>query len=519
MRDNGPMTQLEYLLPADTTLVSTTDLQSHITYCNPAFIEASGYTREALLGQPHNLVRHPDMPAEAFRDLWATLKAGEPWTALVKNRRKNGDHYWVRANVTPVLEAGQVTGYMSVRTAASRDEVADAEQLYAQMREQAATGQAGHRLERGEVRLVGPGPALARILKPGLGTRLTLAALLVTCALALAAGPLTGLGGLGMAPPVALALLLGSGLASWMRCQALAPLLNAITVARRMSAGDLTQTIRSTQSDEAGQLARAMSQLNVNLQAVVGDVRRQVEGITLASAEIAQGNLDLGQRTETQAGSLQKTAASMTRITDAIRQTADTAHSAASLAGEAASVAQRGGEAAREVAACMIDIRQSSGRIGEIIGVIDGISFQTNLLALNAAVEAARAGTAGRGFAVVAAEVRALAQRTNAASREIKTLIDAASAQVEAGARLAEATGDTTRQTQAAVQRVHALIAEISAASAQQSQGSGQVSATVAELDNLTQHNAAMVEELAAAASSLSGQAELVSQAVRIFRG
>ena len=140
MRDNGHVTQQEYLLPADTTLVATTDLRSHITDCNPAFIEASGYSREALLGQPHNLVRHPDLPAEAFRDLWATLKAGEPWTALVKNRRKNGDPYWVRVNLTPVLEAGQVTGYMSVRTVASRDEVAQAEPLYAQMREQAAAG-------------------------------------------------------------------------------------------------------------------------------------------------------------------------------------------------------------------------------------------------------------------------------------------------------------------------------------------------------------------------------------------
>ena len=175
----------------------------------------------------------------------------------------------MRANVTPVLEAGVVTGYMSVRTAAGRDEVAQAEQLHAQMRQQIAAGQAGHRLERGEVHQVGPGAALARILKPGVGTRLTLAAVLVTTALALAAGPLTGLGGLGASATVALALVLSSGLASWMRREAPASLRNAITVARRMSAGDLTQTMGSTQTDEAGRLARAMSQLNVNLQAVV----------------------------------------------------------------------------------------------------------------------------------------------------------------------------------------------------------------------------------------------------------
>ena len=172
MRHNGPISQQEYLLPAGTTLVSTTDLQSHISYCNPAFVEVSGYTREELLGQPHNLVRHPDMPAEAFRDLWSTLQAGEPWTALVKNRRKNGDHYWVRANVTPVLEAGRVAGYMSVRTTPARDEVAQAEALYARMREPSASGQLS--LQRGELRSTGASAALARCLRPGLGTRLML---------------------------------------------------------------------------------------------------------------------------------------------------------------------------------------------------------------------------------------------------------------------------------------------------------------------------------------------------------
>ena len=516
MRNNGPVTQQEYVLPAGTTLVSTTDLQSHITYCNPAFVEVSGYERAELIGQPHNQVRHPDMPAEAFRDMWATLRANEPWTALVKNRRKNGDHYWVRANVTPVREGGRVAGYMSVRTTPTRNEVAAAEALYRQMRDEAGRGTLVHTLTKGDLQVSGPMAAARRWLHPGLGARIALAVVGGSSAVAMASGPWVGLGPW---PALALSVGLGLGLAGWIRQQALAPLQQAIRVARRMSAGDLSQTMTAERNDEVGQLARAITQLNVNLQAVVGDVRREMEGITLASAEIAKGNHDLGTRTESQASNLQQTASAMEQITGTIRQTAETAQTAASLAGEASAVAERSGVAARTVAERMGEIRQSSGRIAEIIGVIEGISFQTNILALNAAVEAARAGDAGRGFAVVASEVRALAQRTSTAAREIKVLIEDSSAKVDAGSRLAETTGETTRQTQAAVQRVHALITEISAATGEQSAGVVQVNGSVAELDSLTQQNAAMVEELAAAASSLNGQAALVSESVKIFRG
>ena len=515
MRHNGPVTQHEHVLPPGTTLVSTTDLQSRITYCNPAFVEASGFDRDELMGQPHNIVRHPDMPAEAYRDLWDTLKTGQPWTALVKNRRKNGDHYWVRANVTPVLEGGRISGYMSVRTAPSRDEVAAAEALYARMRAEAQSGQLVHRLACGELQRNGASARLSRLLKPGLGARLATTAMVGSLGAALAAIALAP-----VSPWAAAAVSLGlaGGTAALLRHLALAPLRQAIATVRRMSAGDLSQTLAADRQDEEGQLRRGLNQLNVNLLAIVGDVRREVEGITMASSEIARGNQDLGGRTESQATNLQQTASSMEKITGTIGQTAETAVAAAQMAGEAAAVAQRSGQAASDVADRMAEIRQSSHRIAEIIGTIDSISFQTNILALNAAVEAARAGEAGRGFAVVAAEVRALAQRTTAAAREIKTLIEDSSNMVEAGTRLAQATGETTRQTQDAVRRVHQLISEISTAAAEQSKGVAQVNAGVSELDSLTQQNAAMVEQLAAAASSLHGQAEVVSQAVRIFR-
>ncbi len=512
MRDNGFVSQREYMLPEGSTLVSCTDLQSHIRYCNPAFIEVSGFTREELLGQPHNLIRHPDMPAEAFRDMWATLKAGEPWTALVKNRRKNGDHYWVRANVTPVLENGAVTGYMSVRTVPSRAEVQSAERLYERMRGAEARQL---RLDKGDLMVAGLAGQLRNITRPSLGMQLSAMALGGTLGTAAMAELLLSLG---TVASMAGALLLGSAVAWQVRRMALAPLREAITVARRMSAGDLSQSIASRRSDEVGQLARALTQLNVNLQAIVGDVRREVEGIGIASGEISKGNADLGHRTESQASNLQQTAASLEQITGTIRQTADTAHAAAQLAHEATTAAADSGEAAKAMAGRMDEIRGSSQRIGEIIGTIDGISFQTNILALNAAVEAARAGEAGRGFAVVASEVRALAQRTSTAAREIKVLVEDAVVKVEVGTKLAANTGETTRRTAEAVQRVHALITEISTAGSEQSKGVSQVNSAVSELDNLTQQNAAMVEELAAAAASLNSQADVVAQAVRIFR-
>ncbi|MBS0440883.1 MAG: PAS domain-containing protein, partial [Proteobacteria bacterium] len=176
MRKTGPITQREFLLDDGATLVSSTNLKSRITYCNPAFVAVSGYAREELIGQPHNLIRHPDMPAEAFRDMWATLEAGEPWTGVVKNRRKSGDHYWVRANVTPVIENGRITSYLSVRTAPSRDEVAAAEALYAHMRGEASAGRMVTTLRRGEVVLRTPAARLLRWLRPGHGAKVAMAA-------------------------------------------------------------------------------------------------------------------------------------------------------------------------------------------------------------------------------------------------------------------------------------------------------------------------------------------------------
>ena len=513
MRNNGAVTQREYPMQDGQTLVSTTDLKSRIVYCNPSFVEVSGYEREELIGQPHNMIRHPDMPQEAFRDMWATIQGGHPWSGLVKNRRKNGDHYWVLANVTPVIDGGRTTGYMSVRTKPTHEQVQAAETLYARMREEAAAGRVVHVLAAGELHRRAPLARLGRAVQWVLAQRTLLSLLAMG-----AAGALLG----SYLPSHAAAIGLTSVAAllagAWLQRLDDRPLGRILQSANRLAAGDLATRRADNAGGLIGRIHRGLSQLNVNLQAVVSDVRTQVEGMHDATREISVGSADLSSRTEAQASNLQQTAASLEQMTATIKANADAAGRAAELAREARGQAERGGEAIDAVARRMADIQSASERITEIVGVIDGISFQTNLLALNAAVEAARAGEHGRGFAVVAGEVRTLAARARESAKEIKSLIQASQLQVQAGAQLVGETRVTVQESAGSIGRVSALVAEISAASNEQSQGVSQVNAAVAQLDSLTQQNAAMVEQLSASAASLAAQAGTVTETVRVFK-
>jgi methyl-accepting chemotaxis protein len=288
-------------------------------------------------------------------------------------------------------------------------------------------------------------------------------------------------------------------------------------VMRHMADGDLSQDIHVAPGADESLLA-AVRDMSRGLSAIVSNVRHGTDSMTVASREIAAGNQDLSERTERQAGSLEQTSGSMQVLTDTVRQSAEAAAQANQLAGSAATVARRGGEVVGEVVATMEEINSSSKKIADIIGVIDGIAFQTNILALNAAVEAARAGEQGRGFAVVAGEVRSLAQRSAEAAREIKGLIGASVDKVESGSRLVQAAGSTMDEIVASVQRVSDIIGEITAAASEQSQGIGQVNASVVQLDQMTQQNAALVEQAAAAASSLEQQAINLQQAVATFK-
>ncbi|MBP6901249.1 MAG: HAMP domain-containing protein [Burkholderiaceae bacterium] len=296
------------------------------------------------------------------------------------------------------------------------------------------------------------------------------------------------------------------------------PLQQAVETAGRIAQGDLSAVPTSQRSDEFGELNSALRSMADSLARTIAQVRQSSDSIRTASAEIAAGNADLSQRTEQTAGNLQQTASAIEQLTSTVRQSADAAAQANQLAGSAATVAQRGGEVVGQVVATMDEINQSSKRIADIIGTIDGIAFQTNILALNAAVEAARAGEQGRGFAVVAGEVRNLAQRSAEAAREIKTLIGASVDKVESGTRLVQDAGSTMGEIVASVQRVTDIIGEISAAAREQSQGIGEVNGAVNSLDQMTQQNAALVEESTAAAESLRGQAERMAGVVSSFR-
>jgi len=317
---------------------------------------------------------------------------------------------------------------------------------------------------------------------------------------------------------VALALAASLGIALYMSRRIVRPLNNAIAVAGCIAGGDLTSEVKPEGRDETAALLRALRDMNDSLRRIVGDVRGSTDMVATASREIAQGNADLSSRTEQQASALEETSASMQQMAATVGQNAQNAKKANELAAQASTVATKGGDMVREAVGTMNGITDSSKKIADIIGVIDGIAFQTNILALNAAVEAARAGEQGRGFAVVASEVRSLAQRSAAAAKEIKDLITDSVSKVDAGSRQVNDAGRTMDEIVASVKKVSTLIAEIAAASQEQAQGIEQVSETMTQLEKVTQQNAAMVEEASAAAGSLEQQSRALSDAVAAFR-
>jgi aerotaxis receptor len=512
LRTNLPVTGIEYVMKDGETIVSKTDIKGRITYVNPSFVEVSGFSVDELLGKAHNIVRHPDMPPEAFADLWVTLQAGKPWTGLVKNRRKNGDFYWVVANVVPIKEAGRTIGYMSVRTRPTRAQLAEADALYGRIRRGEARGV---RIHQGQAVPAGWRSALATLRRLPLGRRLGIALCGQAALLALLCWQVEGSAWRVLSAAGALA-----SLWAWaeVRRVVVRPLAQATEAVYALAGGDLGHAFPPGGPDEMGQLLTALRQLNVNLTAIVGDVRANVRTMEAATRDIAAGNVDLARRTESQAASLEQTAASLAQVAAAAGQNTDNAERADRMVSAASSVAGRGGEAVGRVGATMDGISASAARIVDIIALIDGIAFQTNILALNASVEAARAGEQGKGFAVVAGEVRNLAQRSATAARQIKALIEESVHQVGEGTELVGTAGATMREVVGAVQGAAAIMHDITRASREQGQGVAQVNEAMAQLDAITRQNAALVEQSAAASSSLADEAAGLGQALSVFR-
>jgi len=512
LRTNLPVTGIEYPLQDGQSIVSKTDTKGRITYVNPTFIEVSGFSEEELIGKAHNIVRHPDMPPEAFADLWQTLQAGQPWTGLVKNRRKNGDFYWVVANVVPIKEAGVTVGYMSVRTRPARDQVERAETLYKGMRAGRADGVT---IRRGAAVRTAWWSRLADLRQLPLGRRLGIMMSAQAVLMLALAGVTQGLGWRLLA-------LAGAALtlAAWAELHRaiVAPMQTALDAVYALAGGDLSRMPARGRDDEMGRLLLALRQLNINLTAIVGDVRTSVGSIEAATRAIAEGNQDLAQRTEAQAANLEQTAASLAQIAAKAGQNTDSAERADGLVGVASRVAGRGGEAVQEVGSTMGQISGSATRIVDIIGLIDGIAFQTNILALNAAVEAARAGEQGRGFAVVAGEVRSLAQRSAGAAKEIKALIDDSVHKVGQGNELVDVAGRTMRDVVTSVREAAAIMEDITAASRVQNEGIAEVNAALTQLDGITRENAGLVEESAAASANVAEQAGHLAQVLSVFK-
>ncbi len=454
MRQNLPVTHVERLLGEDEFIVSKTDLKGHITYVNRPFLEISGFTEDELLGSPHNIVRHPDMPPEAYTDMWRDLQAGLSWRGMVKNRCKNGDHYWVQANANPIWEHGEIVGFMSLRVRASREQILQAERFYAALRAGQARGLTVRHGKAARSGLAGWGARAAEWL----GQQQQVLLLVLTMVAAVFTG------GVGVAKAAGWTTHQQVSSAVWAISGILTILFSALsllnfraTVQRPLrklerdlqtvAAGILTVRDMHAEGEGASHLQRALDTTRGNLASIVRDIRESALQIGGASSEIASAAQSLSQATSEQAASVEEMSATLEQSGASARDNAQNAGLTGKIAQEATRDAQQAGAALEQTISAM-------RTIADRISIIDDIAYQTNMLALNAAIEAARAGELGRSFAVVADEVRNLARHVRAATNDIEQRTEALTENVH------DIVG-TSAAGQAALDRVTAVSAAL----------------------------------------------------------
>jgi aerotaxis receptor len=532
MRNNQPVSQREYPLREGAAIISWTDAKGNITFANDDFVETSGFSREELIGQPQNLVRHPDMPAEAFRDLWATINAGEPWVGMVKNRRKDGDHYWVKATVTPTPDGG----YMSVRTKPARDEVRAAEALYQRLREGSGPHLLGGRLAPSPL-----GHLLRRFMDLNLSTKLwlsTLSSMLVILLCAglgwvvvdkasqLLSGVEPGKAGDLQASLDGFRLILGiAAVAALLLWPAIAfivvrsftgPLRDAVRAARGIAAFDLSKPVPLVGHDEVGELLAQFAIMRNNLLGNASLIKQSTRKLDSAARDLTASSGLSARAALNQSDAASGMASAVEELSVSIDQVGDHAREANDVSRESGELSREGGRvihsAADEIghisdavqgsAKTIRELESYSGEISTIVGVIKDIADQTNLLALNAAIEAARAGEQGRGFAVVADEVRKLAERTAKSTQQITGMIDkvqsgarravdemeASVKRVSDGVELAHQAGNSISSIQSASARVLQAVADIDHALKEQGVAAREIAQNVERVAQMTEH-------------------------------
>ncbi len=549
MRDNQPVVNQECLIPEDAAIVSRTDSRGVITFVNDDFIAFAGFDREELIGQPHNIVRHPDMPQEAFRDLWATLQSGRAWTGLVKNRRKDGAYYWVKATATPTPDGG----YMSVRVAPTRDEVAAADALYRRLREHPDV-----HLEGGQVVPTGLAALVHWTLDRRLSTKLWVSTLasMVGILLAVAVGWLgldamaagqspetyrMALGGLAL-----FTLLVWPPVAFWVIRTFSRPLGQAIDAARAIAAFDLSRPVPLAGKDEVGELLNQFAIMRNNLQegaAMIKQNTRRLDGVvhnmTDASGEAADVAREQAESSASMAAAVEELSVSIDQVGEhAAEANAVSRESGeASLAGgkvvhDTAGEIRRIAEAVNGSAATIRELEAYSVEISSIVDVIKEIAEQTNLLALNAAIEAARAGEAGRGFAVVAEEVRRLAERTANSTQKITAMIgkvqqgarqavadmEAGVTRVTEGVRMALEAGDSVADIRNKSERVMRAVDDINLALKEQSVAAREIARNVERVAQMTERSSEASRRVAGVAKDVAGLTDEIRRLADLFR-